>query len=189
MSWLLLLLLLDSLQSVLARDMVLTNICENISNKHNLSFSENSRDPVGMFSDFLLTLTLLSFHVIAVLSFQKESMYWGCVWCVFCSLLEPAWMCLQAARSWSLGETEWRRRSVKSCLTKVTRWSWRSAACRRSCKIAASWRCSNQSLGSFSTKDVPVFKHDCHWCEKEWSGFMLVFISRSPVQVWPAPRY
>lgn len=43
---------------------------------------------------------------------------------LFCSLLEPALMFLGAAQSWVPGETAWRRRSAKSCSTRLTRWSW-----------------------------------------------------------------
>lgn len=68
-----------------------------------------------------------------------------------CSLLEPALMCLRAAQSWAPGETAWRRRSGKSCSTRLTRRSWTSGAFQRSCR-AISWRCSSQSSRSCSAE-------------------------------------
>lgn len=70
---------------------------------------------------------------------------------LFCSLLEPALMFLRAAQSWVPGETAWRRRSARSCSTRLTRWSWTSGAFHRSCR-AISWRCSSQSSRSCSAE-------------------------------------
>lgn len=69
--------------------------------------------------------------------------------CVFCSPSEPAWTCLRIGRSWPPGGIEWRRRSARSCSTKLTRGSWRRAAWRSSCWPTPTWRWSNLCFRSF----------------------------------------
>lgn len=96
---------------------------------------------------------------------------------LFLSLLELAWMCLRATRSWVPGKTGWRRRSAKSCSTRLTSWSWTSRAFRRSCRVI-SWRCSNRGFRSCSaegrtglsvdlprvTMKTPPYQNICNKC-------------------------
>lgn len=113
----------------------------------------------------------MSFHVIAVLSLKKKKHVLRLCLLVFCSLLELAWMCLKAGQSWTPGDSEWRRRLARSCLTKLTRRSWRWTACRRGCGATATWRWLNRVFGSFSAEDVSVYEqrpYDCQWCQKWW---------------------
>lgn len=93
---------------------------------------------------------------------------------LFCSLLEPALMCLRAAQSWAPGETAWRRRSAKSCSTRLTRWSWTSGAFHRSCR-AISWRCSSQSSRSCSAEGRTGL-----WICDGWPPYQNIW-SKSPV--------